>query len=213
MEEEKKIELAAGRFPLIEENGTVFYGGDQEWYHWEWQRWAGCASVTGANIAAYYEAVLTGTEARYTKTDYLVRMQEMYRYMTPGIHGFPDPEKFVARFIRYEADHGRYCEGGIFHGWTDWHQAAGHICNTLQAGHPLALLVLRHTESSFEENTWHWMTITGYNILRNTFEISNCGEKEEYDAERIFRPHPGNEVWLASFGGFRQPGQPEQQIQ
>ena len=76
-----------------------------------------------------------------------------------------------------------------------------------------ALLVLRHTESSFEENTWHWMTITGYNTLRNTFEISNCGEKEEYDAERIFRPHPGNEVWLASFGGFCQPGQPEQQIQ
>ena len=211
--EETNIELAAGRFPLIEENGTVFYGGDQEWYHREWQRWAGCASVTGANIAAYYEAVLTGTEARYTKTDYLVRMQEMYRYMTPGIHGFPDPEKFVARFIRYEADHGRYCEGGIFHGWTDWHQATGHICNSLQAGHPLALLVLRHTESSFEENTWHWMTITGYNILRNTFEISNCGENEEYDAEHIFRPHPGNEVWLASFGGFRQPGQPEQQIQ
>ena len=211
--EETNIELAAGSFPLIEENGAVFFGGDQEWYHREWQRWAGCASVTGANIAAYYEAVLNGTQARYTKTDYLVRMQEMYRYMTPGIHGFPDPEKFVARFIRYEADHGRHCEGGIFHGWTDWQQAAEHICNTLQAGHPLALLVLRHTESSFEENTWHWMTITGYNILRNTFEISNCGEKEEYDAERIFRPHPGNEVWLASFGGFRQPGQPEQQIQ
>ena len=213
MEEEKKTELAAGRFPLIEENGTVFFGGDQEWYSREWQRWAGCASVTGANMAAYYEALLDGREARFNKADYLVRMQEMYRYMTPGIHGFPDPEKFVARFIRYEADHGLVCSGSIFHGWTDWHQAAEHVRNTLQAGHPLALLVLRHTESTFEENTWHWMTITGYNSLRDTFEISNCGEKEEYDAALIFRPYPGNEVWLASFCGFARNGQPEQHMQ
>ena len=213
MEEEKKTELAASRFPLVEENGTVFFGGDQEWYSREWQRWAGCASVTGANLAAYYEALLNGTEARYSKADYLVRMQEMYRYMTPGIHGFPDPEKFVARFIRYEADHGLACSGSIFHGWTDWHQAADHVRNTLEEGHPLALLVLRHTESSFEENTWHWMTITGYNNRRDTFEISNCGEKEEHDTALIFRPHPGNEVWLASFCGFRRIGQPEQQMQ
>ena len=41
--------------PQITKDGRIIgYGGDQEWFPGDFQRLAGCGSVTGSNIAAIY---------------------------------------------------------------------------------------------------------------------------------------------------------------
>ena len=43
--------------PVITKDGKIIgYGGDQEWFTKEFQRLAGCGSVTGSNLAAIYAA-------------------------------------------------------------------------------------------------------------------------------------------------------------
>lgn len=39
---------------IIKDGKTIGYGGDQEWFPGDFQRLAGCGSVTGSNIAAIY---------------------------------------------------------------------------------------------------------------------------------------------------------------
>ena len=42
---------------------VIGYGGNQEWFSGKFQRLAGCASVTGSNIAAIYAASGRGMDA------------------------------------------------------------------------------------------------------------------------------------------------------
>ena len=49
----------------------------------------------------------------------------------------------------------------------------------LYHGHPVALLIWRHSRKEFREDNWHWVTITGYEEEREILIWSNCGEREE----------------------------------
>ena len=42
---------------IIKDGKTIGYGGDQEWFPGDFQRLAGCGSVTGSNIAAIMHSV------------------------------------------------------------------------------------------------------------------------------------------------------------
>ena len=51
---------------IIKDGRIIGYGGDQEWFPGDFQRLAGCGSVTGSNIAVIYamnkdECERTGT--------------------------------------------------------------------------------------------------------------------------------------------------------
>ena len=186
-------------FPRIKEDDVTYTGGDQNWYYYEWQRWAGCGSVCGANLAAYYHNLLNNNHEVFNKDDYVKRMREMYKYMTPGIHGFPDPNKFKNRFIKYQNDHGYDCTGEVYSEWETSLQAREYMINQLSGQTPLALLILKHDYDKIQENTWHWMTIIGVDEEKNTFLISNHGLIEEYEIDPIFTPKQGNQVWLVSF--------------
>ena len=39
---------------IIKDGRIIGYGGDQEWFPGDFQRLAGCGSVTGSNIAVIY---------------------------------------------------------------------------------------------------------------------------------------------------------------
>lgn len=186
-------------FPKIKEDESIFYGGDQDWYPYEWQRWAGCASVAGANLAAFYDGKRKDEVPTYEKEVYVQKMLEMYQYMTPGIHGFPNPEKYLTRFLRYQLDRGYLCRGNIFTDWDAWGQASSYIIANLKEGHPIALLILRHQAKVIEENTWHWMVIVSYDDESHMVSVSNHGKIETYEAKEIFLPEKGNQVWLVSF--------------
>lgn len=186
-------------FPRIQKDGKVCYGGCQEWYEQQWARWAGCASVAGANEAAFYDARFGGLKPEFSYAQFLARMKEMYHYMAPGVHGFPNPYRFVERFEQYEADHGHVCQGKVYSDWSDWRQAYAFVCQTLQDLDLPVMLVLRHTAPAIQEDTWHWMSLPAVQEEERTFSVSSYAEKETYQAEEIFAPLKGNQVYLLSF--------------
>lgn len=92
---------------IIKDGKTIGYGGDQEWFPGDFQRLAGCGSVTGSNIAAIYALSREDFKDLYPIKDsqkaadyeqYLNLMQTMYRYMKPGFMGYPLIGRFAERF-------------------------------------------------------------------------------------------------------------------
>ena len=100
---------------IIKDGRIIGYGGDQEWFPGDFQRLAGCGSVTGSNIAALYamnkdefKSLYQPEEGQDAKEQeqYLKLMQTMYQYMKPEFMGYPLIGRFAKDFKRYAADRG-----------------------------------------------------------------------------------------------------------
>ncbi len=82
-------------FVLITEDGTKFYGGDQNWYYWEEDKnksavavYSGCASVAVANVFSYMSEnndkyKFAANKEKRTKTVYLKFMKLIYDFIKP----------------------------------------------------------------------------------------------------------------------------------
>ena len=155
---------------IIKDGKTIGYGGDQEWFPGDFQRLAGCGSVTGSNIAAIYALSREDFKDLYPIKDsqkaadyeqYLNLMQTMYRYMKPGFMGYPLIGRFAKDFKRYAKDHEI----------------------TLSSEQ---LFLPQSREQALREDNWHWVTITGFDEEEEKLIWSNCGECEEIDWNMLF---------------------------
>lgn len=198
--------MELNEFPLVRMGtGRLAYGGDQEWFKRWRQRLAGCASVSGANLSAYYELGIRhdggeeGSHRVYTFESYLQQMNVMYRYMTPSFKGFPYMWKYIEKFKQYAEDCGARAEAVNLKGWSTPEQASAFVRGAVGGGDPVAFLVLAHDAPEMYENTWHWMTITGFDEAENRVIISNYGEREVYDADVLFDPSPSNDMNMTYF--------------
>jgi hypothetical protein len=192
-------------FPLVQ-IGTeeTAYGGSQDWFYKKMQRDAGCASVSAANIAACYDIGIRpdrvrGEDRIYVIDTYMKLMEEMYGYMTPGPMGFPDTQKYQYRFLRFAAEHGRRFRSRELKGWKKDAEALQFIREALTENNPVAILVLTHRAPEMRDNTWHWMTISGYDDEKGMLILSNYGKKETQDAAMLLENHPENRMTLVSF--------------
>lgn len=196
-------------FPVIWENGVqAGYGGDQDWYPQMFQQRAGCASVTGANLAAYYAANIPGCAAlyagntqRFDKGEYLAGMQAMYRYLTPGPMGFPFAERFTQSFRRFAADRGVHFQVQTLFHRSSVQDRMVFVKEAIAAGDPVALLVLKHRAPEMRENNWHWVTVTGWaqSAGGEIVILSNCGVREEYSADVLLENYCRNVLRMARF--------------
>jgi hypothetical protein len=193
-------------FPLVRmKSGRLAYGGDQEWFGRWRQRLAGCAPVSGANLAAYYElgirpdGGMSDGRRVYTFDSFLDKMNVLWGYMTPGFNGFPYMWKYIEKFRQFAADNGAQAESSNFNGWHSPGEAVSFVRGALEEGNPAVMLVLSHKAPEMKENTWHWMTVTGLDDERNRVIISNYGSRETYDADRLFEVDPHNDVNLTYF--------------
>lgn len=199
-------------FPIIyrDDNATA-YGGNQDWFHESWQKRAGCASTSGANLAAYYaqknplmKNFYAGDSKHLNQMEYLKLMEEMYRYMKPGPMGFPYVKKFAKQFIRFCKDHGETMQASILSDFDTEIEAFHFVKENIDKDRPIALLILFHRAGEIRENTWHWVTITGYEEELNSHNsskviISNYGKLETMDAKVLFEVHPKNTLRMVSF--------------
>ena len=156
---------------IIKDGKTIGYGGDQEWFPGDFQRLAGCGSVTGSNIAAIYALSREDFKDLYPIKDsqkaadyeqYLNLMQTMYRYMKPGFMGYPLIGRFAKDFKRYAKDHGITLSSEQLFLPKSKEQALDFILPALKEDHPVAFLILRHPAHELREDNWHWVTITGF---------------------------------------------------
>ena len=194
-------------FPQVVTESGIAYGGDQNWFKRpKWARFAGCASVAGANLAAYYgvgtEPDIAGAPV-YSQKKYVELQTLMYRhYMHPGYMGFPHVTVFRDHFVQYVKDNGAWASGEIRteKDWTHARDAFAYIRQAIDEDTPVALLILGHTrEEELGDDTWHWMTLTGYDEDGSRVLISNHGKKQWLDVPMVFEPDAKNEVRLAKF--------------
>lgn len=180
--------------PIITRDGTIIgYGGNQEWFTKEFQRLAGCGSVTGSNLAAIYAASDEAMKALYEpksdaccQEEYLKLMETMYTYMKPGFMGYPLIGRFAKDFCRYAQDRGIFLKAEKLFLPKKKEQSLNFILGGLKAGDPIAFLILRHPAGQLREDNWHWVTITGYDEEVHELIWSNCGQREAIGWDMLF---------------------------
>lgn len=195
--------------PYITKEGRVIgYGGDQEWFPGDFQRLAGCGSVTGSNMAAIYALSHTKYRALYPQDTgkdkieqehYLNLMQTMYQYMKPGFMGYPLIGIFAKDFKKYALDRGIHFKSEQLFLPKTKKEALDFILPALKEGHPVAFLILRHPAYELREDNWHWVTITGFDEEEQKLIWSNCGEREEIDWNMLFDTEKKYYVGIVKF--------------
>jgi hypothetical protein len=198
-------------FPIIyDKDLNIGYGGNQEWFEQNWKRQSGCGSTSGANLAAYYAmahpsmaTLYQGNRTNFVRLEYVQAMEEMFSYMKPNLFGYPYIHKFSKQFVKFCDNHGVKMEASILKKYHTAKEAFLFVKDNIEAGQPVALLVLFHRAKQLRDDNWHWMTITGYieDTEKNIFQIirSNYGKREIINADVLFEVHNRNIVRMVSF--------------
>ena len=194
--------------PLIPDGSRIAYGGDQKWCRSKWKQLSGCGPTAGANLSAYYAAarpelctLYPGSTDAFERGAYTDCIEEIFRYITPGFMGYPYAKRFVRQYTRYAADHNVRLSGTCIGEAESPVQLFDFARRSIDSGNPLALLVLGHRAPELKEDTWHWVTVSGYTDGRDDRQliVSNCGERQLWQAEILFERHRKNYVRLLHF--------------
>lgn len=178
------------QIPHIYKDGqNIGYGGNQEWFHEQWAQRAGCASVLASNMYACYH-----DQSIYELDDFLKVMEEMFQQMTPGYMGYPYLYKFARTFVKIMDKEGYDFKPVYQKKSKNYKQAITFVLESLNEGHPVALLILHHRAEELEEDNWHWICVSGYIEKENGYDIifSDCGERRILDAKILFDPYYKN---------------------
>ena len=191
---------------ITKEGRMIGYGGNQEWFSGDFQRLAGCGSVTGSNIAAIYAMskdqyqILYRTEyERCEQKEYLKLMETMYEYMKPGFMGYPLIGRFAKDFKRYARDRGIIFESEQLFLPKTKQQALDFILPAIKEENPVAFLILKHPAYELREDNWHWVTITGFDEEKEILIWSNCGEREKISWNMLFDTEKKYYVGMVKF--------------
>ena len=180
---------------IFDNDKLIGYGGNQDWFQDDWAKKAGCGSVLGSNIYAYY----MGIEMCY-KNQFLDIMNDLYTYMTPGRMGFPYFYKFAHKMIERMDKENIRLKPKYLKKSQSINQSIEFVVNSIDHGHPVGVLILSHRAKELEEDNWHWICISGYekeddmNII-----FSDCGERRVIKADILFEIDVRNIVKLVSF--------------
>ncbi len=203
-------------FPEIERGSSRYgYGGSQYWFKNRWSRLAGCAAVSATNLIAFHgfgtqPDRMDGTCPVYEEAHYIELQERMFGYMRPGMRGFPYIEVYEQKFLEYANTCGLTLDSEIYRGWKHSKEAFHFVQASIHENNPLAMLILTHRAAELEEDTWHWMTVTGYETANEEdaetgpdpmgrILISNYGKRQWMRASVLFEAAPGNDVKLIHF--------------
>ena len=147
-----------------EEYHITLYGGNQEWYVKRWQRMAGCGPSTAANIMYYLNKTRYNTNIEQTKEEFLRLMNEIWRYVTPGMGGVSSTTMLMEGFRKYLTDQKlEHVLDSIDIGKKpeqrpDISEVISFLEKALKEDVPAAFLNLEHG-SILELESWHWVTV------------------------------------------------------
>lgn len=193
-------------FPEIRnKSGKFAYGGSQHWFQTKWRRLAGCAPTTGAEMAAFFQIGIRPDHVAHEETpvfqfeNFLNLMNQMFHYMKPGSMGYPHSREYVRAFESFARDHGAAVRGRRITSWANSEDIFKRIRHCIRHDTPVVMLILQHTYKPIDNDTWHWMIITGYDKDTRDIMISNYGHRQWMPADPVFEPKIGNVVKLITF--------------
>lgn len=176
--------------PIIYDHDVrVGYGGNQDWFVEKWAQMAGCGSVLGSNLYAYYHQ-----KEKYTQSEFLDIMNEMFSLMTPGRMGYPFLYKFARTFVKRMKEDGIDLKPVYQKKSKNYKHALSFVLKSIDEGHPVGMLILHHRAKELEEDNWHWICISGYQESESHYRIifSDCGQRREIDSRILFDTHHHN---------------------
>lgn len=161
----------------------IGYGGNQDWFKDKWARQAGCASVLASNLYGYYHQ-----QEKPSKDEFLSLMNEMFILMKPGTMGYPFLYKFSRTFIKRMNEDTIHLIPIYQKKSKSYEHALSFVLDSIQDNHPVSMLILHHNAKELEDDNWHWICLTGYEVKNNNYYIifSDCGERRIIDSRILF---------------------------
>lgn len=154
------------------------YGADQNKLATYFQRLGGCGAVTAADASIYLsktfprlQGLYTGPKEPISQADYQTYFEEVKRFLHPRIGGISRLETFADGFRAFAESKGVAVETTLFHGEKPYPAAEAFVRSALDAGYPLAYLLLLHQNPAFADYTWHWFLLTGYEARSDGFQV------------------------------------------
>ena len=88
-------------FKIKDDNSEeIYFSANQEWYHGERQRLAGCGPTT-ASMLIYYYNYKHSIIIPPLKSNILALMDEMWNFVTPEHRGIPTTSIFCEKLKKY----------------------------------------------------------------------------------------------------------------
>ncbi|UOO37184.1 hypothetical protein IZU99_07935 [Oscillospiraceae bacterium CM] len=191
----------------IHDGGTPCCGGRQAWYLTGFKRLAGCGPTVFAGIINYVnrnQSGLSGGPDPIAKADFVTLMEEVWRYVTPGIQGIPTTAAFMKGARAYMDAKGlpytlESCDIPAKKAVRPGLGAvADFIARALYDDMPVAFLSLDKGTEPFVD-TWHWVTLLSLSWDEDMSRL----EADIADEGRLF--HVNLKNWLETTrrgGGF-----------
>ena len=145
------------------------YGGNQRWMIDPWMHLGGCAALTTCDLLIYL-ALHKGKKELYpknpdsiTRRDYVKFGMSIKPYLQPRESGIKDLDTYIASVKQYfedvEAD---YINVIGLEGTEPYEKARQTIMASIDRKIPVAYLMLKHEDKSFDFFEWHWFIVNGY---------------------------------------------------
>lgn len=173
-------------------DGKDYYGGSQEWYDETFAKMSGCSAVLASNLYYYYRDQLDVDYETYRKT-----MDFYFKKNKPGLIGFPYFMKFISNFL--EENQELSLKIDYIRCLHSEEEAVDFVKKHINQGLPVGMLILTHNAKEINDETWHWMCVTGYDDVKKEVIISSVGERITMKWDVVFAIAFRNVVKLLSF--------------
>lgn len=192
------IKLSRSEVFKIKDGNRIYNGPDQSWYRKGFQRLAGCGPTSCSNIIWY----LSQTREEYkdlcpydgtTYKGFLKLMEEVWKYVTPGLMGLNKIEKFEQGVIEFGESKGFQLSCDLLKIPEKIQMDEEKIRETfdfiecaLKKDLPVAFLNL-HNGDLHNLESWHWVTIYESDRKHGLVSILDQSRLEEIDLRHWLR--------------------------
>ncbi|MBQ3407470.1 MAG: hypothetical protein IJH11_09525 [Lachnospiraceae bacterium] len=171
------------------------FGGNQSWFLDPWMHIGGCGALTMCDLMIYmalYRDLPEGYPydlSHLSKKDYKKFGAHMRPYLRPREEGIKDLETFIEGaelYLEYSEIEG--VELSPFDGHHPAAEAQAVIQESIDAGLPVPMLLLKNPDPRFEFFEWHWFLIVGYRDESGDFQIkvATYGKEHWLDFEAFW---------------------------
>lgn len=157
-----------GLFKINDEiTQEIHYGCNQEWYRKKWQRLSGCGPTAVTNIIYYLNRTRFGSESDHstlTKSNCLILMEEIWRYVTPTLRGIPSTKMLYDDVLDYANAKALNIQLKMFdipdrrYSRPEMQLLLTFLDEALSNNAPVAFLNLNNGDEK-KLDSWHWVTI------------------------------------------------------
>ena len=152
-----------------------YYGGNQDWYNSYIKRLAGCGPTTASTITMY--ELNKNNYKEYTKEEFIILMQELWNYITPGMRGVDTVSKYKDGYDKYLKTSNLELSKSkiLILEDSSIDEVEDYLIEAINSDHPVAFLNLNNGSEN-QIDSWHWTTIVSIEKNDTDIYVNVCDE-------------------------------------